>query len=121
MITWDEPGCLGNIGRVVLLKGIHGEDEQGRFCWIIQPEYCAADDYCYLLDEEERVCVWTPAEGSLYHPAGWLMPLPPDEADGAEGGARRPEVSSLNRVIAGSFGMTSRGQFQVIKEAVNEA
>jgi hypothetical protein len=78
MITWDEPGCLGNIGQVVEVAGIAGEDHCGRFCWFIRPEPTACP-FRYIDDGDGLVWAWEPGAGLLYHPVAWMRPLPDAE------------------------------------------
>jgi hypothetical protein len=75
MITWDEPGCLGNIGQIVDVAGIAGEDSCGRFCRFIRPG-SSVWSYRFIDDCDGRVRVWDASDGELYDPVAWMWPLP---------------------------------------------
>ncbi len=72
LVIAEHPGCEGNIGRVVEVRGPLESDE-GRPCWHIQPTQGAP---WLILERDgtvsgERV-TWS---SGVIHPDAWLTPL----------------------------------------------
>lgn len=72
VITWDHPGCLENIGRIVMVKG---PARQGAFgdSWWIQP---ITENLYAFLDADgslgKESVTW---RSRIEHPDRWLLPI----------------------------------------------
>lgn len=89
LVIAEHPGCGGNIGRVVEVRGPL-ESDDGRPCWHIQPSQSAP---WLILERDGTVsCERVTWASGVIHPDAWLTPLSEsDEAvEAADAGAARP-------------------------------
>jgi hypothetical protein len=79
IITWDYPGCLGNIGRIVEIKGPIREFGDGP-AWRVYP--VAPDPYYVIERDQTRSHAPVKPGDPVYHPDAWMLPIRPTEEAG---------------------------------------
>lgn len=95
LITNDEPGCEGNIGRLVTVYGpvvayaIRGPS------WHIEPVQPAPYFYAFEGDEGSVHRETVVLQDGVYHPDKWLLPLRPG-LDCGEAGEEIEETSPMD-------------------------
>lgn len=72
VITWDHPGCLENIGRIVMVRGPAHKGTFGT-SWRIRP--ITEELYAFLECDDTVVWGRVAWHSRIDHPDRWMMPI----------------------------------------------
>lgn len=77
IVTWDEPGCVMNVGRLVRVHGPLDTDPAHGPTWLIVPVRRTRWQYvCQTDGTVQRTTVRL--KDGIEHPDRWLIPIRPD-------------------------------------------
>jgi len=81
IVTQDQPGCDGNVGRLVRVSGPLQPDRHGRPAWLIYP--ITLEPWLFIdFDGVRKFADFQHTD--IEHPDIWLLPIRPDAEDEME-------------------------------------